>query len=282
MKSFVLCTIALAASALLAPLARPQQQKPAAPTQEERIKKLEDRADAAEKAAAMQKDYIEKAQKDVKDYYEKAFDTQTGMINHIALFVTVVLALIALFSFRVFDYRTKIALKETTNQLHREYAKALEAEVQKLKDDIRAILDYETRNSRGLIFAALTQYDDATDNFRHALEIYKANKALLTQTGTFPETVILNIAVSLKKHDPNNFPKNFADELARPLYEDLDPELNALALAEPELYETIRRRKETSKGPSGSAPPADARKTAAPAPADQPQAPPATTEKPKP
>ena len=56
-----------------------QPQKASHATQEDRLKKLEERADAAEKAASaalMEKDYIARTQKQYEILLQKAFNTQ--------------------------------------------------------------------------------------------------------------------------------------------------------------------------------------------------------------
>jgi len=66
--------------AFFSPALRSEQpQKASRTTPEDRLKKLEERADAAEKAASsavMEKDYITRTQKQYESYYQKAFNAQ--------------------------------------------------------------------------------------------------------------------------------------------------------------------------------------------------------------
>src|SRR5262249_749618 len=71
------------------PILRSEQpQKASRSTQEDRIKKLEERADAGEKAAsaaAMEKDYIARTQKLYESYYQKTFNIQLGTLVIVGL-----------------------------------------------------------------------------------------------------------------------------------------------------------------------------------------------------
>ena len=91
-----------AALALLCPVLRSEQpQKASRPAQEDRIKKLEDRADAAEKAATaatIDKDYITRTQKFYESYYEKILNTQMWTVAIVGLILTGVFLLVARFS----------------------------------------------------------------------------------------------------------------------------------------------------------------------------------------
>ena len=73
-------TLVLAALAFLSPAVRSEQpQKATRSAQEDHIKKLEERVDAAEKVAsgaAMERDYTARTQKLDQSYYEKLLHTE--------------------------------------------------------------------------------------------------------------------------------------------------------------------------------------------------------------
>src|SRR5215472_17310724 len=101
------------ALAFLSPAARSEQpQRAPRLTQEDRIKRLEERADAAERAAssaAMEKDYITRIQKQYESYYQKVFSTQLWTLGIMGLTLTGVFVLVARFSLNMIDERTKNA-----------------------------------------------------------------------------------------------------------------------------------------------------------------------------
>ena len=82
------------ALAFLGPALRSEQpQKASHLTQEDRIKRLEERADAVEKtasAAATEREFIARTQKVYESFYDKAFNTQLWTLAIVGLFTTVV------------------------------------------------------------------------------------------------------------------------------------------------------------------------------------------------
>src|SRR5580704_10931190 len=89
-----------------------QPQKASRPTQEDRLKKLEERADATEKAAssaAMEKDYITRTQQQYESYYQKVLNTQMWTLGIMGLVLTGVFVLVAKFSLKMIDEQTKTA-----------------------------------------------------------------------------------------------------------------------------------------------------------------------------
>ena len=127
-----------AALAFLIPTVRPEQpQKNMRPGQDERIKKLEERADAAEKAAssaALEKDYITRTQKQYEAYYERVLHTQTWTLGIMGLILTAVFGFVVRFSLNLIEERTKSAVADATGQMRNEYARTVAKEVQKLWD----------------------------------------------------------------------------------------------------------------------------------------------------
>jgi len=271
-KSYHLPGVALAAALAFLALASSAQTPPktASPSgftpaqTEERIKQLEARADAAEKAAAnaaMEKDYITRIQKQYESYYEKAFNTQVAIIGIISLLIGLALWIAARFSLNVFERLTKSTLSEATGQLRAEYAQALAAEAQKLKDSnaadiekLKAILtaqisqlekdinlraEHQFQFAQGLAAGADKRFADARVSFRHALMIYKSGRSRgiwTTQTGA---RCVGNLLVTLQREDQATFRARAKEELASPFYGDLVDELAAAALLWPQLAETI-------------------------------------------
>jgi len=124
--------------AFFSPALRSEQpQKASRTTPEDRLKKLEERADAAEKAASsavMEKDYITRTQKQYESYYQKAFNTQMWTLGIMGLLLAGVYVLVARFSLKMIDEQTKTATAGATVQMRNEYARALAKGVQKLWD----------------------------------------------------------------------------------------------------------------------------------------------------
>src|SRR5215469_14197245 len=193
--------ILAAAFAFLSPAVRCEQaQKNQRPTQEDRIKKLEDRADEAEKAAsaaAMEKDYIARTQKLYESYYQRTLNTQLWALGIVGLLLTAVFVLVARFSLNLFEQRTKLAITDASAQLRNEYARILAKEVQKLWDsntadnrklkdalsaqaaeleqNLKHGSDFEIRFVQGLAGVAEERHEDCTVAFRQALAAYKSS-----------------------------------------------------------------------------------------------------------
>ena len=253
-----------------------QLQKPAHATQEDRIKKLEDRADAAEKAAAaaaMEKDYIVRTQKLYESYYQRTLNTQLWTLGILALLLTGVFVLVARFSLNLFEQRTKLATTDATAQLRNEYARILAKEVQKLWDsnaaDIRKLKealtaqtaelvenlkdrsDFQIQFVQGLAAAAEERHDDAVVTFRQALTAYQACKSrnlIETKVGATSARYIFE---SLRKKHGENYTEKAREELADSLYNGLEEELAVTALESAWLAPLISER-----NPVPSEPPA--------------------------
>src|SRR5262249_3523311 len=186
----------------LSPTVQSQQsQKPSRLAQEDRIKKLEDRADAAEKAAAaaeLEKDYITRTQKLYESYYQKTLNTQLWTLGIVIFLLIVVFGLVARFSLNMFEQRTKLATSDVSAQLRNEYARILAREVQKLWDSngadtrklkdaltaqtagfeqsLKDLADVQIQFVHGLARAAEQRLDDSLVAFRQALAAYRASK----------------------------------------------------------------------------------------------------------
>src|SRR5262249_2364077 len=184
-----------AAVAFLSPILRCEQPpKASRSTQEDRIKKLEERADASEKAAsaaAMEKDYIARTQKLYESYYEKTFNIQLGTLVIIGLLLTAVFGLVARFSLNLFEQRTKLATADAAAQMRNEHDRISAREVQKLWDsntaDARKLKealtariteleeklkdqsDFQIQFVQGLTASTEGRHDDSVVTFRQAL-----------------------------------------------------------------------------------------------------------------
>jgi hypothetical protein len=271
-----------AAFAFLAPAVRAQQpQKIAHPTQEDRIKKLEDRADAAEKAAAaaaMEKDYILRTQKLYESYYARTLNTQLWALGIIVLLLTAVFVLVARFSLNLFEQRTKLATTDATAQLRNEYARILAKEVQKLWDsnaadskklrealtaqtgellqNLRDRSEFQMQFVQGLAADAEQRHDDGIGAFRQALTAYKACKPrnlIETKVGAASARYIFEALQ--KKHGENHVEK-VREELAGSLYNELEEELALTALQSPWLAALISERNPPAPEPPAAPEPA--------------------------
>jgi hypothetical protein len=275
------CIVALvAALAFLSPAVRSEQpQKAPRLTQEDRIKRLEERADAAEKAAssaAMEKDYITRTQKQYEAYYQKVFDTQIWTLAIMGMTLTGVFVLVARFSLNMIDERTKTATADATVQMRNEYARALAKEVQKLWDsnaadtkklkealtaqiakldqDLKDRSDFQIEFVQGLAGGVDTRDGDSLVTFRKALHAYKLGKPrdlLETKVGA---TTVRHIFESLRKTHGENYVEKARQELAGSLYNDLKEELALAALQSPWLTPLINERSPAIPEPSASEP----------------------------
>jgi len=259
--------ILVAALAFLTPAVRSEQsQKAARPVPvEDRIKKLEERADAAEKAAsaaAMEKDYIVRSQKLYESYYEKAFNTQMGTLAIVGLLLAAVFGLVARFSLNLFEQRTKLATTDATAQMRNEHARILAKEVQKLWDSnaadvkklketltaqiaeleqsLRDKSDFEIQFVQGLAASTEERHDDSVVAFRQALLAYKRSKPRMeTRVGA---TTLKYIFESLRKKHGENCTEKTREELADLLYNGCDEEFALAALQTPWLTPLINER----------------------------------------
>jgi len=260
--------VLVAAFAFLSPAVRSQQsQKTPRLTQEDRIKKLEDRADDAEKAAsaaAMEKDYIARTQKLYETYYQKTSNLQMWTLAIVGLLLIAVFGLVVRFSLNLFEQRTKLATADATAQMRNEYARILAKEVQKLWDsnaadskklkealtaqialleqNLRDRSDFELQFVQGIDAAADGRQDDAVAAFRQALTAYKSCKPrnlIETKVGA---TTVRHLFESLRKQQGENSVGKAREELADPLYNGLDEETALAALQSPWLTPLVNER----------------------------------------
>lgn len=257
-----------AALIFLGPAVRSEQSpKAARPAQEDRIKKLEERLDAAEKAAssaAIEKDYITRVQKQYESYYQKVLNTQMWTLGIMGVILTGVFVLVAKFSLRMIDEQTKTATASATVQMRNEYARALAKEVQKLWDSnasdikklketltaqiseleqiLKARSDFQMEFVLGLAGAVEDRGGDSVVTFRDALRAYKSGKSrnlIETKVGT---TTVRQVFESLRKMHGELYVDKAREELADPLYNGLEEELALAALQIPWLTPLINER----------------------------------------
>ena len=260
-----------------------QQQKGSHSTQEDRIKKLEERADSAEKAAssaAMEKDYITRTQKQYEAYYEKVLNTQMWTLGIMGVILTGVFVLVARYSLKMIDEQTKTATAGATVQMRNEYVRAMAKEVQKLWDsnaaDVKKLKEALSAEIAGLeqkleersnfqiqFVQALTadvhaQHGDSVAIFRNALSIYNSGKSrnlIDTKVGAI---TVRSLFESLQKAQSANYVENAREELTDALYNGLEEELALAALHIPWLTPLINERRPPAPEPPAPEPVAEA------------------------
>jgi len=261
-----------------------QPQKASHPTQEDRLKKLEERADAAETAASsavMEKDYITRTQKQYESYYQKVLNTQTWTLVIMGLILTGVFVLVARFSLKMIDEQTKTATAGATVQMRNEYARALAKEVQKLWDcnaaDVKNLKEALTAQ-----FAELEQnlkdrsdfqmqfvqaqaegleerHSDSLLSFRNALRTYKSGKPRHLIEAKLGATTARSIFELLRKKHGENYTDKAREELADSFYNGLEEELALAALQSPWLTPLVNERKPALPEPPAPEPAAEGR-----------------------
>lgn len=277
--------LVLVALALFSPAVRSEQpQKASRPTQEDRLKKLEERADAAEKAAssaAMEKDYIMRIQKQYESYYQKVLNTQMWTLGIMGLILTGVFVLVARFSLRMIDEQIKTATAGATVQMRNEYARALAKEVQKLWEsnaaDIKKLKETVTAEFAELgqnlkdrsdfqmqfVEALAEGFDqrqgDSLVTFRKALRTYTSSKSRNLIETNLGATTIRSIFESLRKVHGDKYVEKAREELADPLYNELAEELALAALQSPWLTPLINERSPVPPEPPAPEPAVEVR-----------------------
>ncbi len=255
---------------LLTPLSQAlPQQKPAPPSPnsqaqlEARVKDLETRLHAAEQKAAsaeMEKDYITRVQKQYEAYYEKAFNTQILTLTILGI----VIGLVGKFGLdRVVQHK----LSEASAQLRTEFTQLLTKETQELREAnadrlktleeglqaqiAKEVAHLEARSvcafyySQGLSFAVADEYAKAREYFRCALEVYVKSRESFRQRTDIP--ALTDIFRAIQHGNPQNFLDEAKKELADPLYNELDPALNAAAIDLAWLRPLLLERKQARK-----------------------------------
>jgi hypothetical protein len=283
-RILVLCT----ALAFLSFAVRSEQpQKASRPTPEDRIRKLEERTDAAEKAAAgaaMEKDYITRSQKLYESYYQKVLNTQMATLGIMGLVLTGVFVLVARFSLNMIDERTKTATAQATVQMRNEYARSLAKEVQKLWDsnvgDIKKVKealtaqmaelgqnvkdksDFQTHFVQALALGVDGDTRESRVVFRNALATYKSGKSRNLIESKVGATTARYVFESLRKQHGDNYVEKAREELADPLYNDLEEELALTALQIPWLTPLLNERSPATPESSATEPAVELRSAA--------------------
>jgi hypothetical protein len=281
-----------AALAFLIPAVRPEQpQKPSRPTPEDRIKKLEERTDAVEKAAtsaAMEKDYITRSQRLYESYYQKVLNTQMWILGIVGLILISVFVLFIRFSMNMIDERTKTTIAQATVQMRNEYARALAKEVQKLwesnagdikklKESLTAQVaeleqnardksDFQIRFVQALAECVDAPRGDSVLTFRDALSTYKLGKPRNLIESKVGATTGRHVFEALRKKHGENYMDKSREELADPLYNGLEEELALAALQIPWLTPLINERSPVVPQPPPTEPVSESRPAALPGP----------------
>jgi hypothetical protein len=282
-RKHILVLVALLA--FFSPALRAEQpQKASRPTQEDRLKKLEERADAAEKAAssaAMEKDYITRTQKQYESYYPKVLNTQMWTLAIMGIILTGVFVLVARFSLKLIDEQTKTATAGATVQMRNEYARALAKDVQKLWDsnaaDVKKLKetltaqfaelqqnlkdrsDFQMQFVQALSESLDERQADSLLAFRNALGTYKSGKPRNLIEAKVGATAARSIFDSLRRAHGENYLDKAREELADSLYNGLDEELALAALQSPWLTPLINERTPPLPEPPAPEPAAEAR-----------------------
>jgi len=260
--------ILVAAFAFFSPALRSEQpQKASHATQEDRLKKLEERADVVERtanSAAMEKDYITRTQKQYESYYQRVLNTQMWTLGIMGVILTGVFVLVARFSLKMIEEQTKTATAGATVQMRNEYARALAKEVQKLWDsnaaDVKKLKETLTaqfaeleqnlkdRSNFQMQFVQAFAEDldesqgDSLLAFRNALRTYKSGKSRNLIEVKVGATTARYIFESLRRTHGENCVEKAREELADSLYNGLEEELALAALQSPWLTPLINER----------------------------------------
>lgn len=271
--------------AIFSPTLRSEQsQKASRANQEDRLKKLEERADAAEKAAGsavMEKDYLTRTQKQYESYYQKVLNTQMWTVGIIGLILTGVFVLVVRFSLKTIDQQTKNAAAEATVQMRNENARVLAKDIQKLWDsnatDVKKLRETLTAqfaeleqmlkdrsNFQMQFVQALTEgldehQGDSLLAFRAALRTYKSGKPRKLIEVKLGATIARAIFESLRKKHGENYLDKAREELADSLYSGLDEELALAALQSPWLAPLVNERTPALPEPPAPEPVAEVR-----------------------
>ncbi len=277
-----------AALAFLSPALRSEQpQKASRPAQEDRIRNLEERADAAEKAAssaAMEKDYITRTQKQYESYYQKVLNTQIWTLAIMGLILTGVFVFVVKFSLNMIEEHTKTATAGATVQMRNEYARALAKEVQKLWDsnasDIKKLKetltariaeleqnlkdrsDFQMQFMQALAEDLDLREGDSLASLCNALRIYKSGKPRNLIETRLGATAVRFIFESIRRKHGENSVDKAREELTNSLYNTLEEELALAALQSPWLTPLVNERKPAPPEPPAPESAADARPVA--------------------
>jgi multidrug efflux pump subunit AcrB len=274
--------------AFFSPALRSEQpQKASHSTPEDRLKKLEERAEAAEKAAssaAMEKDYITRTQKQYESYYQRVLNTQMWTLGIMGVVLVGVFVLVARFSLKLIDEQTKTATAGATVQMRNEYARALAKDVQKLWDsnaaDIKKLKetltaqfaeleqnlkdrsDFQAQFVQALAEELDESQGDSVVTFRNALRTYKSGKARNLIDAKVGATTARSVFESLRRKHRENYVDKAREELADSLYNDLKEELALAALQSPWLTPLINERNPPPPEPAAPDPAAEPRPVA--------------------
>lgn len=264
------------ALAFLAPVVRAEQsQKASRTSQDDRVKKLEERLDAAEKAessAAMEKEYITRTQKQYEAYYERVLNTEMWTLGIMGVILTGVFVLVAKFSLKMIEEQTKTVTAGATVQMRNEYGRAMAKEVQKLWDsnsaDIKKLKeglaaqiaeleqnlkdqsDFQMQFVQALAGSVKEQSGDSVAMFRGALSSYKTGKSRHLVEMKIGAIAVRSVFESLQRTQAETYEEKAREELADPLYNGLEEELAIAALQLAWLTPLINERRPVPEPPA--------------------------------
>ena len=256
-----------------------QSQKAARPNQDDRIKRLEERADAAEKAAsspAMEREYLERSQSLTESYYQRAFNTEMLTLGMVGIILIATFGLVARFSVNMLNERAKMATTDAVAQMRNEHGRTLAREVQKLWDsntaDIKKLKEtltaqiaqfeqnlkdaseFQTHFLLGLAAGGDRRYDDSVTIFRNALSTYKSGKSRGLAETRVGAAAIRHVFESLRKANEGQHVEKARLELADALYNDLEEELALAAVQSPWLTPLVAEKRPAAPEPPAPEP----------------------------
>jgi hypothetical protein len=273
----------IAVVVLLSSIVAPQKPAPSSPNSqaklEEKVNQLETELKEAEQkaaSAAMEKDYITRVQKQYESYYREVLSTQTWTLGIFGLILTALLVFAGVFSFNVFDSRTKSALDAALAQVEKKFNDQMQKELETLRQqnssrlealgeglkkqiseqelDLKIRSDFQFQCAQGIATGLGERYDQARNSFRLALRLYKHGKPRKLFDKGYGVTTVENIFHSFESEDKANYQKNTERELADPLYDGLEDEL-ALAAVPIEWLGPLLKERKPAPSPTAAAKP---------------------------
>ena len=195
-----------------------------------------------------------------------------------------VFVLVARFSLKMIDEQTKTATAGATIQMRNEYARALAKEVQKLWDSnaadskklkealtaqiaeleqhLKDRSDFQIQFVQALADGVDGRETDSLLALRNALRTYKPGKLRNLIESKLGAATLRSLFESLRKTHGDNVADRAREELADPLYNDLNEELALAALQSPWLAPLINERNPAPPEPPAPEPVSEARPAA--------------------
>jgi len=271
MPSRTIYRIALALLAITAPPPALPQTKPTQQQQlEERIKKLETRADLAERNATnvqAENDRIKLIQAHYESYYEKEHTTQMWTTGILIAMLTLALGSAGLFTYRGFEQQIKSELAVTSAKLTGTFGQMLAHELKELRDSnykqvqeletkfqskietsaerIEQLSQYQFQFAQGLAFYADENWSKSIATFRRAAQTYMTGKPTNLISEEKGTTALRNLLLAVRRQAKTDEEKGkkVAEELGTELFKSLKHEVAQLALKFPWVAEGLKSQK---------------------------------------